>query len=165
MQFTRVLALYDPFGVDVPLKFDITLTHSTCIIGNSVLLRSIQSLPPLTDMSLRLGGRLLLLLLGVPGVWSRGHWGVYRVYSKPKPGNRASGSHPDSANQCWRELQSPRPCRVITATGKTVDIPDKDKDVCEDCSWGPRTCNGKGGAFNVYFCNTYEPLVSVYILG
>ncbi len=29
MQFTRVLALYDPFGVDVPLKFDIThtLTH------------------------------------------------------------------------------------------------------------------------------------------
>ncbi len=115
-------------------------------------------------MSLCLGGRLLLLLLAVPGVWSRGHWGGYRVYSKPKAGNRASGSHSDSANQCWRELQSPRPCRVITATGKTVDIPDKDKDTCEDCSWGPRTCNGKGGAFNVYFCNTYEPLVSVVSL-
>ncbi len=29
-QFTPVLALYDPFGVDVPLNFDIThsLTHS-----------------------------------------------------------------------------------------------------------------------------------------
>ncbi len=24
MQFTPVLALYEPFGVDVPLKFDIT---------------------------------------------------------------------------------------------------------------------------------------------
>ena len=24
VQFTHVLALYDPFGVDVPLKFDIT---------------------------------------------------------------------------------------------------------------------------------------------
>ncbi len=30
MQFTPVLALYDPFGVDVPLNLDIThsLTHS-----------------------------------------------------------------------------------------------------------------------------------------
>ncbi len=30
IQFTHVLALYDPFGVDVPLNFDIThsLTHN-----------------------------------------------------------------------------------------------------------------------------------------
>ncbi len=27
IQFTHVLALYDPFGVDVPLNFDITHTH------------------------------------------------------------------------------------------------------------------------------------------
>ncbi len=27
--FTPVLALYDPFGVDVPLNFDITHTHYT----------------------------------------------------------------------------------------------------------------------------------------
>ncbi len=28
MQFTPVLALYDPFGVDVPLNFDNTHSHS-----------------------------------------------------------------------------------------------------------------------------------------
>ncbi len=30
MQFTPVLALYGPFGVDVPLKFDITHLPISC---------------------------------------------------------------------------------------------------------------------------------------
>ncbi len=31
-QFTRVLALYDPFGVDVPLNFDfLSLTHQLAV--------------------------------------------------------------------------------------------------------------------------------------
>ena len=30
MQFTHVLALYDPFGVDVPLNFDITHSLAKC---------------------------------------------------------------------------------------------------------------------------------------
>ncbi len=34
MQFTRVLALYDPFGIDVPLNLDIT--HSR-ISRNKIL--------------------------------------------------------------------------------------------------------------------------------
>ncbi len=38
MQFTPVLALYDPFGVDVPLNLDITHTHY--LIYHKVWLRS-----------------------------------------------------------------------------------------------------------------------------
>ncbi len=49
MQFTPVLALYDPFVVDVPLNFDIThsLTHS---------MSEIKTFPDINPCVLKQGG-------------------------------------------------------------------------------------------------------------